>query len=461
MADGAVADSLFIPPAVSPPEAPLPQWRVVWTMMDNPIEVWPRAVYEEPFYSRPGGSGKFLYVTDPAALKTILLDEAEAFPKDWMFERVTRPALGDGLLTAKGELWRWQRRAAAPAFRADAIAALVPAITAAAERALQRWRDRGEGARLDVQREMTAITLDVILQTMLSGGEGVDARVATKRITDYLETLGGVTVADLLQWPEWARIAMAPRGYRAIVDLKRRVDRMIAMRRRAAPRGDLVDLLMAAQDPKSGRRMDDVLLRDNLLTFIGAGHETTALALTWSLFLIGAHRPTAARLRAEVAEVAGEAPITAEHVARLAFTRAVVQEAMRLYPPVPLITRMCQRRTEAAGRVIEAGTFVFIPIYAAHRHRRFWRDPDAFDPDRFLNGEAEALPRFAYLPFGGGPRVCIGQGFAMTEAAAILATLLRGASLEPDPGHRIRPRVRVTLRPHGGLPMTLRLAPQA
>src|SRR3982751_2947068 len=111
MADGSAKAALFIPPSVTPPEAPLPQWRVIWTMMDNPIEVWPRAVYEEPFYQRPGSTGKFLYVTDPQALKTILLDEAEAFPKDWMFERVTRPALGDGLLTAKGELWRWQRRA--------------------------------------------------------------------------------------------------------------------------------------------------------------------------------------------------------------------------------------------------------------------------------------------------------------------------------------------------------------
>jgi cytochrome P450 len=457
MADGGVRPELLVPPSVTPPEAPLPQWRVILTMMDNPIEVWPRAVYEEPFYARPGGSGKFLYVTDPQALKTILLDEADAFPKDWMFERVTKPALGDGLLTAKGELWRWQRRAAAPAFRPEPVATMVPAMTAAAERALARWRDRGAGARLEIGREMTDITLDVILQTMLSGGEGIDAAVATKRITDYLETLGGVTVADLLQWPEWARVAMAPRGYRAIVDLKRRVDGMIALRRKSPARGDLVDLLMAAQDAKTGRRMDDALLRDNLLTFIGAGHETTALALTWSLYLIGSHAPTAERLRAEIAEVAGEAEITAEHVERLVFTRAVVQEAMRLYPPVPMITRMCERRTEAGGRTIEAGTFLFIPIYALHRHRRYWRDPDAFDPERFLNGEAAALPRFAYLPFGGGPRVCIGQGFALTEAAAILATLLRRVALEPDPGHRIRPRVRVTLRPHGGMPMTLRL----
>jgi cytochrome P450 len=235
------------------------------------------------------------------------------------------------------------------------------------------------------------------------------------------------------------------------------VDRMVARRRAQARRDDLVDLLMQAQDPETGRRMDDDLLRDNLLTFIGAGHETTALALTWSLYLLGSHPPTAARVRAEVAGVAGEASITHEHVERLAFTRQVIHEAMRLFPSLPLMSRMCGEDTEAGGLAVKKGTFIFIPIYAIHRHRRLWRDPDVFDPDRFGAEESAARHRFAYLPFGGGPRVCIGQTFAMIEAVAILATLVRGAALEPDPGHRIRPMVRVSMRPQGGMPMTLRL----
>lgn len=449
--------ALFIPPTITPPDAPLPYFHALWKLLDNPIEAWPREVYEAPFYERGNDRQRFLYAADPAMLKDILLDKMAAFPKDWMFRRVTTPALGEGLLTAEGEAWRWQRRAAAPGFRPDNVAAMTPAIVQAAEAALARWRERGEGARLDVATEMTAITFQVILDTLLSGGEGIDAPAAARAITDYLETLGKINVPDLLQWPTWSRVALAPRGYRAMVFLKAMVDRMVARRRREPARGDLVDLLMQAEDPETGRRMDDGLLRDNILTFIGAGHETTALALTWSLYLLGRHAPTRERVRAEIAAVAGAASLTQAHVEQLTFTRQVVQETMRLYPSLPLVSRMCAEDTEAGGHPVKKGTFVFIPIYALHRHRLLWRDPDAFDPDRFGPEESAGRHRFAYLPFGGGSRVCIGQGFAMTEAVAILATLVRGATLEPDPGHRIRPVMRVSMRPEGGMPMTLRL----
>jgi cytochrome P450 len=447
----------FIPPGVIPPEEPLPFFHALWKLMDNPIETWPRAVYEEPYFLRGDDRQMFLYAADPSMLKDILLDKAEAFPKDWMFDRVTKPALGEGLLTAQGEHWRWQRRAAAPGFRPDTVAAMTPVMVAAAEATLQRWRDRCEGARLDIATEMTGITFQVILDTMLSGGDGIDVPAAARMITDYLETLGKITPADLMQWPTWTRVALAPRGYRAMVSLKAMVDRMVAARRAGATRDDLVEMLMQAKDPETGRQMDDVLLRDNLLTFIGAGHETTALALTWSLYLLGAHPPTAARVRAEIAEVAGEDRITDAHVERLTFTRQVVLEAMRLYPSLPLMSRMCAQDVEAGGLKVTKGTFVFIPIYAIHRHRLLWDQPDVFDPDRFSPERSAGRHRFSYLPFGAGPRVCIGQAFAQTETVAILATLMRGAVLEPDPGHRVRPLMRVSMRPQGGMPMTLRL----
>ncbi len=441
------------PPGVVPPDQPLPYFHALWKLIDNPIEAWPRAVYEEPFFER----GQFLYAADPSMLKDILLDKVDAFPKDWMFDRVTKPALGEGLLTAQGEHWRWQRRAAASGFRPDNVAAMTPVMVSAAEAALERWREMGDGARLDISTEMTSITFQVILDTMLSGGDGIDVPAAARRITDYLETLGGINVADLLQWPTWTRVALAPRGYRAMVYLKAMVDRMVVRRRQEPPRGDLVDLLMQAEDPESGRRMDDVLLRDNLLTFIGAGHETTALALTWALYLLSVDPGTAARGRAEIAEVAGDETITHDHVERLAFTRQVIHESMRLYPSLPLMSRMAAEDTEAGGHPVAKGTFIFIPIYAIHRHRLLWPNPDAFDPDRFAPENSAGRHRFAYLPFGAGPRVCIGQTFALIEAVAILATLVRGATLEPDPGHRIRPLMRVSMRPQGGMPMTLRL----
>lgn len=446
----------FTPPRVIPPDQPLPYFHALWKLLDNPLEAWPRAVYEEPYFQR-GDAQVLLYACDPAMLKDIFLDKAEAFPKDWMFDRVTKPALGEGLLTAQGDHWRWQRRAAAPGFRPDSVAAMTPIMVQAAEAALQRWRDKGEGARLDIATEMTGVTFQVILDTMLSGGEGIDVPIAARKITDYLETLGKIGVPDLLQWPTWTRVASAPRGYRAMVYLKAMVDRMVARRRQESPRGDLVDLLMQAKDPETGRQMDDVLLRDNLLTFIGAGHETTALALTWSLYLLGSHPPTAAKVRAEIAAVAGDETITHAHVERLTYTRQVVQESMRLYPSLPMMTRMAGEDVEAGGVAMKKGTFIFIPVYAIHRHRLLWRDPDVFDPDRFAPDESAGRHRFSYLPFGAGPRVCIGQTFAMIEAVAILATLARGVTLEPDPGHRIRPMMRVSMRPEGGMPMTLRL----
>jgi cytochrome P450 len=457
MAEGSTVDTRFRPPAVKPPDQPLPYFHALWKLLDNPIEAWPRAVYEEPYVLRGDSRRQFLYACDPSMLKDIFLDKAHAFPKDFMFERVTKPALGEGLLTAQGEAWRWQRRAAAPGFRPDRVAGMTADMVRAAETTLARWREMGEGARLDIATEMTGITFQVILDTMLSGGEGIDVPAAAARITDYLETLGKINVADLAGWPTWSRIALAPRGYRAIVYLKAMVERMIAQRRAQDQRGDLVDLLMQAEDPESGRRMDDALLRDNLLTFIGAGHETTALALTWSLYLLGSHPPTAARVRAEIAAVAGDATIGNAQVERLTFTRQVVWEAMRLFPSLPMMTRMCAEDVEAGGVAVKAGTFVFIPVYAIHRHRRLWPDPEVFDPDRFAPEASAGRHRFAYIPFGGGPRVCIGQAFAMTEAVAILATLVRGAVLEPDPGHRIRPLMRVSMRPQGGMPMTLRL----
>lgn len=451
------SEPLYIPPAVQPPDQPLPYLKAMWRLLDNPIEAWPRAVYEDPWFRRRSNGQTFVYVTDPDALKAILLDEAAAFPKDWVFRRIVGPAFGAGLLTSEGAEWRWQRRAAAPAFRADHVAEMTPAMVASAEAALARWGKLGAAPRLDLAHEMTRITFDVIRDTMLSGGEGIDVETASRRISDYLDTLGRVTPADLVNLPMWARQALSPRGRQAVLYLRKMVDRMVLRRRRQPARGDLVDLLMAARDTETGRKMDDVLLRDNLLTFIGAGHETTALALTWALFLVGNHPRTEQRILDEVAAVAGEDSLTAQHVDRLAFTRQVVQEALRLYPPLPIMTRMCARDVDAGGLKVEAGSFIFIPIYALHRHRQLWRDPDAFDPDRFGPEEQADRRRFAYMPFGGGPRICIGQGFAMTEAVAILATLVRGASFAPDPAHRIRPLLRISMRPEGGLPAVVRL----
>jgi len=456
-----VTDTLFVPPCVTPPVAPLPFVRAIATLLDNPIEAWPQAVYERGFW-RPRSLGvpgwRYLYVLDPDAIGDVLLDKQSDFSKGAIVKRMLRPALGEAILTAEGAHWRWQRQAAAPAFRHERLLSMTSHMSRAAEATLERWRAHGQGALRDIAEDMVRTTFDVILETMLSSGEGLDIDKASREIRIYLETLGRPTVTDVLGLPAWLRVVFEPRGVQASAFLRRAVAGLVRRRRAEGQgRGDLLDMLITAVDPETGRQMSDEDLRDNILTFIAAGHETTALALTWALYLVANHGATERRLLEEVHAVAQEAPIAAEHIAKLTFTRQVVQEAMRLFPPVAILPRTATRDTIVGDMHVEAGTTVLIPIYALHRHRALWANPDAFDPDRFTREASAARHRFAYLPFGAGPRICIGMSFAMIEAVAMLATFVRGARFEHDPAHQIRPLVRITLRPQGGMPMRVAL----
>jgi cytochrome P450 len=447
----------FIPPSVAAPPRQLPYWRAIATFLDNPIEAWPRQIYEEKTWSPRDPVWRILYICDPDAIRQVMLDEQPKFDKGAIFRRMLAPALGEAMLTAEGAHWKWQRQAAAPAFRHDRIAAMVPLMSRAAEATLKRWRAR-DGARIDVAEDMVHTTFDVILDTMLSGGEGFDIAEASREISVYLHTIGKPNLGDLAGAPAWLRTMFQPRGVRATRYLQRIVSEVIERRRASGQvRGDLLDMLLSAVDPETGRAMSDTDVRDNLITFIGAGHETTALALTWALYLIGRHPPTEKRIVEEVARVAGEASIDADHVSKLTFTRQVVLEAMRLYPPVALLPRVAREATMLGDQRVERGTLILIPIYALHRHRLLWDNPDAFDPDRFAPEKGLEKRRFAYMPFGAGPRICIGMQFALMEATAILATLVRGAHVTPDPDHRIRPLVRITMRPEGGMPMTVKM----
>lgn len=452
-----MSDVSFIPPHVTPPAAPLPLFRAIAKLLDNPIEAWPRPVYEQGFWA-PASLGvpgwRYLYVLDPDAIRDVLLDKRGDFSKGIVFQHMLRPALGDAILTAEGAHWRWQRQAAAPAFRYERLLSMTPTMTRAAEATLVRWRRSATDDYRDIAQDMVSATFDVILETMLSGGEGLDVKQASHEIGVYLETLGQPSVADVLGLPAWVRVAAKPRGAAALRYLRRVVGAVVRRRRAGeARRGDLVDMLLHAVDPETGWQMSDQDVRDNIITFISAGHETTALTLTWALYLISQHTPTETRLLEEIADVAGSEPIAPHHIERLAFTRKVIQETMRLFPPVAILPRAAQRDTTVGEVSVQAGTTLLIPIYALHRHRLLWRDPDAFEPERFSEEHAAGRHKFSYLPFGGGPRVCIGSNFAMIEATAMLATFVRGARFTHDPAHLIRPLLRITMRPQGGMPM--------
>ena len=213
--------------------------------------------------------------------------------------------------------------------------------------------------------------------------------------------------------------------------------------------------MLDAKDPETGEGLSDTDIVDNILTFIGAGHETTALALTWTFFLLSSHPEIEARILAEIAQVTGGGPVEAAHVADLTYTRQAIQESMRVYPPVAMVVRQAIAPFTLGDQQVGTGDNVFIPIYAVHHHKTLWEHPDRFDPDRFAPDLVKARHRYSYLPFGAGPRICIGMGFALIEAVAILATLLPAVHLHAEPGFRPTPKLRITMRPAEGMPMSV------
>ncbi|MBI1340290.1 cytochrome P450 [bacterium] len=446
---------LFRADTIAPPETPLPFVRGLLTMVDNPIKVWPKSAYRDRYHKLHWMGRTAHYIRSPEHVKAVLLDHADAFEKSEFQTRLLKPATGEGLLTSEGEHWRFQRRAASPAFRYDALKALVPTFARAASEAVGRMRAEGGGAPIDVMNEMNRTTLDVIVETIMSSGDpGFRHEHVSSAVTDYVQTLGHPDLLDILGAPPWIPRLKGSKGARAAARLKAAAVDSIARRRASdETRSDLLSLLMAARDPETGRGLSETELRDNIVTFIGAGHETTALALTYTLYLIANDPVVQDRLHAEAVEVCGDAPVDADMVERLTFHEQVVKEAMRLYPPVALMDRRAVRDVEDGDLKIEAGDLVLIMIYVMHRHQRIWDQPEMFDPERFSPERSAGRHRFAYIPFGGGQRICIGMKFAYMEAAAILATLVRDLRFSPNPAHRVRPNIRITLRPAGGMPL--------
>lgn len=450
----ASADALFTPEALVHPRQPLGLIAFLRRLVDNPLATWPQAVFEERLHRVPFGKRDLLFVMDPLLVDEVLVGKAASFPKAPIIRRTIGPAVGnDSIFTAEGAAWRWQRRAASPPFRHGTILSFLPAFTASAEATVDRL-GASSGDTVDMAEAMMETTFDVIVETMLSGRTRFDTKRFGEEISRYFDTVGWIAAYTTLKLPDWLPYPGRRRAMAGNRFLRAEMARVIAERRvtpSAVP--DLLDALIAATDPEDGRAMTDAELADNLLTFVVAGHETTALALTWALWLVGNAPAVEARLVEEVAAVVGEGPVEARHIEGLAYAKQVIQEAMRLYPPAPIIPRIAAEDVQLGIELLPKGTPVYVPVYAVHRHQLIWDRPAAFDPDRFSPDKARQIHRGAYLPFGAGPRICIGAAFAQIEAVAILATLIRSLRFVPLPGHKPMPTTRLTLRPEGGMPM--------
>ena len=373
----------------APPKGRLSFPMLMLRMIGNPVASWGEDFYEGPLVRYRWLGLETLFVMDPTLIQAILLDDVENYSRQPLNDDVFGAAIGGGLLNAEGHDWRWQRRLAAPLFRAEDVLAYVPIFAAACEPVLRRWSESPPGAPQAIDKDMTRATLQALQDTVLGASLGdEDRKLIEQSGASFLAHSIWKVVLTSLNLPP----SLPHPGSRAMVREGRQL-REVAERVLAKARGsggdDLLQRLVTARDPATGDVMPDGLIVDNVVTFLIAGHETTSQALTWTLYLLALFPDWQEAVRQEVLGIAGNRPIGREDIARLPLLDAVFQEAMRLFPPAPVLMRRTLAPVTLGGIALGAGATITIPIYVVHRHRRLWREPLSFDPSRF-SAEAKA-----------------------------------------------------------------------
>lgn len=451
MADGSATFRPWTPPRR---DHPLGFVEFLWVGWRDPLLMWSERHFREPQLYGKGPLGAMMVVSHPEGVRHVLTENAANYEKGDLQRRVLGPMLAEGLLLTEGEVWRRARRIMAPLFTPARTLTLARRMAEVCERRVVGW-GLEHGARvLNIDSEMSGLTFDILSATLFSDELDGDAAGFEQALNRYLAMGARIDPLDVLAAPAWVpRLGRAASGGSARF-FERRVSALVTARRaaieagRAAP-DDLLSALLLARDEDDGAALSDREVAANILTFILAGHETTARTLGWTLHLISRTPDVAERLLQEADALDVSAPRWAD---ALPWTRAVIEEAMRLFPPAPTLARRAIGPDVIGGQAIEAGTAVAISPWVLHRHAALWDDPDAFRPERFLPETRKSIDRYAYIPFSAGPRVCIGAAFAMQEAMLALAVLLRAArveaitTIEPRPVHQITLRSRVPIR---------------
>ena len=453
--DNARDGDAYTPPAVEPDEFASGLTGFLRAMITNPLAAIPASAYDDDLTVLSFSGSRIAFVCAPALIEDMLIKRPQDFPKSDVDERIFKPAFGSSLLIAQGEDWRWKRRLAAPYFSPSALGKSARRMIGPFEALAQDWRSKVPGT-VDVPSSMTKVTAEVISDTLFSNRAELDMEALSDAINDYLSPISWTIGLASLRVPAWVPHPgkrKLRRGQRA---MRRLVGDVIASRRASGTAyHDICADMMGAKDPESGRLLSDTDLVDMLLTLVAAGHETTANGLTWILFCLAEQPALQEALRSEITSVSIGRAIEPGDIPAFVQLEAFIKETLRLFPPAPLLARRTIRTETIGGQKFGSGTTLFIPIYAIHRHRKLWSSPDRFDVRRFLGEDAKRIQRSAYLPFGAGPRVCIGGTFAMMEMIIATATLLRCLSFSTSGETRCEPIHRVTLRPRDGLQLTV------
>jgi cytochrome P450 len=400
---------------------------------------------------------RMFILNEPGAIRYVLLDNAANYIKSEVGRRLLEPGLGRGLLTSEGETWRSHRRIMAPSFDPRSIVGYAPIMTEVTQELLAKWDALPAGSETDVAAAMMHATLHIISKAMFSADSDEIVDVVESGVNQY-QTIVRPSLLDLLHFPLWLSRLISPMPTAGIFDaFDQKIDALLTERGRApeAEPKDLLARLIAARDSETGGGMTAKEVRDQVVTIFMAGHETTSQALSWTWYLLSQHPAVEAKLHAELADVLGGRTPRYDDVANLRYARMVIEESMRLYPPAHTTGRQPLAADEILGHRIPAGAEVLIMPWLLHRKPQLWENPERFDPERFTPERSAERPRFAYIPFGAGPRICIGAAFAMTEAILILATIAQRYRLQLKPGFPVEPQGLITLRPRYGLQMRL------
>jgi cytochrome P450 len=446
---------MFTPPAPTPRSRKVipSMFEVIRTIQRNPLELWGAPSYEDKWISTSFLGMKTVIINDPGLIRHVLVENVANYKMARIRQNILRPILRDGLLTAEGDIWKRSRKAMAPVFTPRAIHAFGTVMKTRSEEFAKRYFD---SQVTDIAHDMTLLTYDILVETLFSGEITGTPGSFAQEIETLFETMGRVDPLDLFNapafLPRWTRI----KGKRSLNYFRKLVTDTVDQRKynnaagKATP-DDFLTLLLKQEGPEGLTRGE---IEDNIITFIGAGHETTARALGWTLYLLANAPEELATVEAEIdAFMAGPERPPHEWLDHLLKTRAAFEEAMRLYPPAPSINREAIAEDRYQTLVIEPGTTVLIMPWTLHRHKMLWDQPRAFMPSRFWPENRAKLDRFQYLPFGAGPRICIGATFALQEAVIALATLLKQFRFTCTATCKPWPVQKLTTQPEGGLPM--------
>lgn len=402
----------------------------------------------------PMGPRSIVLVAHPDGVRRVLQENAKNYTKQTRGFDVVRELLGQGLLTSENPLWLRQRRLIQPAFHRQRLAGFGQTMVSESRRLAGEWSQAARyGQTIDAAADMMRLTLRIAGLTLFNidvSGEAREFGHALKVVLRY----ANARISNPLQLPRFVPTQENREATRAAETLDRVVREIIDTRRRqGGPDDDLLAMLMQATDEDTGERMNDTQLRDEVMTLLLAGHETTANALAWTWMLLSRFPDVRRRLVAEVDAVVGVRDPAFDDLPSLVYTRMVIDESMRLFPPAWIFSRAPAQADEILGHTVAAGTFVFVSPWVTHRRPDLWENPEGFDPERFRPERVAKMPRYAYFPFGGGPRQCIGNNFALAEMVLVLAVLARRFRLDLLPGARIEPEPTITLRPRDGVPM--------